>query len=291
MTLPGDKENKWIQRIVALQQKMLGRLVCDEHTNREKLARDWLDESRDRDRLELMRRLLPIRLDKARILEIGSGVGTFILAGTKQGLRIDGIEPMKEIVEFTKNRLQEERIVADIRVGSGENLPYPDKTFDVVASFQVLEHVDDPKKVIEESLRVLRPGGYIFFNIPSYHSFWEGHYGIFWWPSIHKYPRLMRTYIRLIKRDPAYTDTLNFITPEFLRRAVQQSPIKGCIENLGYDIWRERLHKDIPAWGYTKKLLRIVALVRSLRLLNILERLGKHFEFYTPIILVCRREE
>lgn len=279
----------WIKRIVALQQKMPDHLVCDKHADREKLARDWLDETRDRDRLKLMRRLLPISLDVAHILEIGSGVGTFLIAGAKQGLNIAGVEPVPELVKFNRDRLHEMKLSADVRTGVGETLPYPDNSYDVVASFQVLEHVDDPQQVINESLRVLRPGGYIFFIIPSYHSFWEGHYGIFWWPSLHKYPRLMRAYIRLMRRDPAYAGTLNFITPEFLRSAIQRSPFPAAIKNLGYDIWRERLHTSMPAWGYTKKLFQLVALARRLRLLKILEMLGKRFEWHTPLILVCRR--
>lgn len=287
-----SQKKKWISQIVALQKKMDDHLVYDEHADHEKHARDWLDQKRDQDRIALMRRLLPVTLEDCEILEIGSGVGTFNLTASQQNLNIQGVEPVAELVALSEERLAEAGITADIRVGSGEKLPYPDNSFDLVVSFQVLEHVDDPAKTIYEALRVLRPEGYIFFNIPSYHSFWEGHYGIFWWPNLHKYPALMRFYIRLMKRDPYYTNLLNFITPELLRNIVQQSPIKARIHDLGYDVWRERLYKqsDIPAWGYTKKLLKVVAIARRLGLIRVLETLGKRFEFYTPIVFVCQRK-
>lgn len=44
-------------------------------------------------------------------------------------------------------------------VGSGEALPYPDASFDVVLCTQMLEHADDPPTVVREIHRVLRPGG------------------------------------------------------------------------------------------------------------------------------------
>ncbi|MEX0650108.1 MAG: class I SAM-dependent methyltransferase [Candidatus Andersenbacteria bacterium] len=285
-----SRDEKFVARVVELQSNMPDHLVCDAHADREKLARDWLDETRDLDRWKLIERLLPIDLKKSKTLEIGSGVGTFVMAGVRQGLSVDGIEPVKELVELNNERLQQEGISADVRVGTGEHLPYPDQSYDLATSFQVLEHVDDPQQVINESLRVLRPGGYIFFIIPSYHSFWEGHYGIFWWPNLHRYKPLMSRYIRLMRRDPAYADTLNFITPQLLHEAVSKAPIKANIENLGYEVWRERLYKKMPAWGYTSRLLRVVEIARKLRLLKIVEVLGKRWEFYTPIIFVCRRD-
>jgi SAM-dependent methyltransferase len=43
--------------------------------------------------------------------------------------------------------------------GSGTELPFPDGTFDVVAANQCLEHVPDPRRMLDEMVRVARPGG------------------------------------------------------------------------------------------------------------------------------------
>ena len=49
-------------------------------------------------------------------------------------------------------------------VGMAEAMPYADASFDVVLCTQVLEHTDDPARVIHEIQRVLRPGGVAFVS-------------------------------------------------------------------------------------------------------------------------------
>lgn len=46
-------------------------------------------------------------------------------------------------------------------------LPFADATYDLVLSTQVLEHVQDPKKVVSEMARVLKPGGHLFLTTPQ----------------------------------------------------------------------------------------------------------------------------
>jgi SAM-dependent methyltransferase len=53
-------------------------------------------------------------------------------------------------------------------VGWAENLPYRDASFDVVVSYDVLEHVQDPAKSFLEIARVLREGGEAWLVFPSY---------------------------------------------------------------------------------------------------------------------------
>jgi SAM-dependent methyltransferase len=51
------------------------------------------------------------------------------------------------------------RADADVRTYDGGAMPFEDSSFDVVFSKQVLEHVHDPRRVLAEVRRVLRPGG------------------------------------------------------------------------------------------------------------------------------------
>ena len=46
-------------------------------------------------------------------------------------------------------------------VGSGMALPFPDHQFDVVTTYQTLEHIPDPAKMLDEMVRVCRPGGVV----------------------------------------------------------------------------------------------------------------------------------
>lgn len=53
------------------------------------------------------------------------------------------------------------------RVGDVEKLPYKDKSFDFIVCSEVLEHVENPKKVISEFKRVLKKGGVVLLTTPN----------------------------------------------------------------------------------------------------------------------------
>lgn len=50
--------------------------------------------------------------------------------------------------------------------GDAKSLPFRDSSIDAVACFEVLEHVDDPARVLLEIERVLRPGGFAYVSMP-----------------------------------------------------------------------------------------------------------------------------
>jgi SAM-dependent methyltransferase len=72
-------------------------------------------------------------------------------------LSISGRGP---IVDMFNSRMSQV-VESDYPEVDFQSLPYEDGGFDVVVSDQVLEHVVDPSKAVEESLRVVRPGGLV----------------------------------------------------------------------------------------------------------------------------------
>lgn len=67
-------------------------------------------------------------------------------------------------------------------VGDIHNIPVADNTYDAIICSSVLEHVRDPLTAMKELHRILKPGGYIFFYVPSiypYHAR-KGHYPDVW---------------------------------------------------------------------------------------------------------------
>ena len=52
-------------------------------------------------------------------------------------------------------------------LGDVAQLPYPDDSFDGVVCFEVIEHVEDPERVMDELARVLRPDGLLFISSPN----------------------------------------------------------------------------------------------------------------------------
>ncbi len=56
-----------------------------------------------------------------------------------------------------------------------ESLDFPDQHFDVVISCDVIEHVPEDRRAMEEMVRVLRPGGILVLTVPAHRWLWSGH--------------------------------------------------------------------------------------------------------------------
>ncbi|MPZ72164.1 MAG: methyltransferase domain-containing protein [Nitriliruptorales bacterium] len=76
-----------------------------------------------------------------------------------------------------------DRVAVDIdprglRVGSvcasAEALPFPDKTFDVVTAFDVVEHCEHERVALSEFRRVVKDGGAVLLSVPAYQWLWSG---------------------------------------------------------------------------------------------------------------------
>ncbi len=97
-------------------------------------------------------------------LEVGSGGGILTEEVCKMGFTTTGIEPSEESVQTAANHAKTSGLDIRYEKGTGENLPYPDKSFDFVFCCDVLEHVQDLPKVISEISRVLKPGGVFIYD-------------------------------------------------------------------------------------------------------------------------------
>jgi SAM-dependent methyltransferase len=183
-------------------------------------------------RLDMVRRVevaLHADLRGARVLEIGSGMGMFVVVARKLGLDIVGLEPAANSYANLREGIAEmlscNGLAADCIVAEpGEHLPWPDETFDYVVAFQVLEHVKSPPRTLEEALRVLRPGGRLYMDMPNYHSFIEGHYGLAWWPPLAYSKFASRLYVSAMGRNPAFLKELNFVTSTKLHSWTENLP-------------------------------------------------------------------
>jgi len=78
------------------------------------------------------------------------------------------------------------RAAGCVLVGDGQSLPFGDASFDFVAAFHSLEHVEDPRKVLAEVLRVLAPGGWFYMGVPNRSRLiaYVGAFGIPAWKKI-----------------------------------------------------------------------------------------------------------
>jgi ubiquinone/menaquinone biosynthesis C-methylase UbiE len=93
------------------------------------------------------------------ILEIGVGAGTDHLQWARAGCLCHGIDLTDTAIETTRAHLQHHGLTSDLRRVNAEQIPFPDHTFDVVWSWGVIHHAEDPGQIIAEIHRVLKPGG------------------------------------------------------------------------------------------------------------------------------------
>jgi SAM-dependent methyltransferase len=141
------------------------------------------------------------------VLDIGSGFGSFVLAARDAGLDATGVEPADFEVRYARERLAEARPGDDAarvyRQGSGLALPFANDSFDVVTLWNVVEHVADSRRLLDEAMRVLRPGGRLYVLAPNYAAVRrEAHYHVPWPGLLPR--RLAVRYLRLLGRDPRF---------------------------------------------------------------------------------------
>jgi 2-polyprenyl-3-methyl-5-hydroxy-6-metoxy-1,4-benzoquinol methylase len=97
------------------------------------------------------------------LLEIGAGFGTFGEEVTRLGFfeRFIAVEPTPSLAETCRRKCLE---VVESPV---EQVTLREGSVDVIASFEVLEHLFAPKEILQKAWRLLRPGGVMIVSVPS----------------------------------------------------------------------------------------------------------------------------
>lgn len=106
------------------------------------------------------------------VLDVGCGQGIDLVQYALAGARPTGVDLTPRHVELAQQHTQALSLTATIVQGDAELLPFPDRSFDRVASNGVLHHTPDMPAALREVRRVLRPGGearIVVYNRRSYH--------------------------------------------------------------------------------------------------------------------------
>jgi SAM-dependent methyltransferase len=112
------------------------------------------------DAIDLIRRFSP----KARdVLEIGAGRGWQAKALSEAGYKVDAID-LPSSSAISGHALAREWPIRDY---DGVHIPFPDQSFDVIYSSNVLEHVERLDALTDDMTRVLRPGGIALHLVPN----------------------------------------------------------------------------------------------------------------------------
>lgn len=111
-----------------------------------------------------MKILKKYSLNCNNILDLGCGDGTRLNYLLKNNKKCVGVDISKKAISLAQKQYPK----CNFRIASLENLPFKDNSFDLVYSAFVIEHLQNPEKVIKEAIRVLKSNGIIVLMAPNY---------------------------------------------------------------------------------------------------------------------------
>ena len=102
-------------------------------------------------------------LSDADVLEMGCATGETCYVVSQTGARVAGCDLSAEAIRLARSRYPR----LDFRVGSAEEIPFPDHSFDVILAFELIEHLSSPTKFISQVRRLIKPGGILVLTTPN----------------------------------------------------------------------------------------------------------------------------
>lgn len=98
----------------------------------------------------------------ARVLDVGSGGGEMVFLLRAAGCDASGIEPNLGYARYAR-----EQLGLNVKGGMVQDLDHPPASLDAITLFHVLEHTNDPVGFLKRLRCWLRPGGYLFVEVPN----------------------------------------------------------------------------------------------------------------------------
>lgn len=141
------------------------------------------------------------------VLDLGCGGGFMAEALALRGAAVMGVDPSEPALEAARRHAAEGSLSIAYRQGVGEAIPVATGSMDVVVCVDVLEHVDDLDRVLDEVRRVLKPGGLFLFDTVNRT-----------WLATLVMVRFAETILRILP--PGTHEPDRFVRPEDLRAAL-----------------------------------------------------------------------
>ncbi len=132
-----------------------------------------------------------------RLLEVGCGGGKMLKLMQNMGWCVEGVDFDRSAVENAKAK------GLKVHFGTLDVQKYPENHFDAVIMSHLVEHVHHPLGLLEESHRILKPGGHLVIMTPNGESWGHGLYGADWRglePPRHLYVFSIKALLRLTKK-------------------------------------------------------------------------------------------
>jgi 2-polyprenyl-3-methyl-5-hydroxy-6-metoxy-1,4-benzoquinol methylase len=96
------------------------------------------------------------------LLDVGAGYGDFLHYVSKHGWQASGFEFSPAAANVSR-----EKYGIPLAVGDLFEMPFPNRSFDIITMWHVLEHLADPMAVLRRLFELLRPGGVLVIEVPN----------------------------------------------------------------------------------------------------------------------------
>lgn len=140
-----------------------------------------------------------------RLLDVGCGRGDLLRIAKERDWEAVGTEFSQEAVELCKsNNLT-------VLAGKLSEINFPHSYFDVIFLQEVIEHVDEsPEKILNEVLRILRPGGIVYLTTPNLNSLSQRLLGKKWraFHSEHRFIFTPKNLKKMLRKSGFYVQSL-----------------------------------------------------------------------------------
>lgn len=142
----------------------------------DKKKTSWLMEKAVARGMDNRANALTSRRSKGLLLDVGCAAGDFLHHMEKKyGWQVRGVEISNYAAEEARRKYG-----LNVVTGTLEQAKFPENSFDAVTLWDVLEHLHDPSRTLQEIYRILRPGGLIALRVPNAGSLDAKIFGPYW---------------------------------------------------------------------------------------------------------------
>lgn len=164
-----------------------------------------------------------------KLLDVGCGIGYFLEIAIKRGWEVYGTEYTDEAIEICRKK--------GISMHKGVLNPknYEEESFDIITSFEVIEHINNPIDELRNFHKLLRKGGLVYLTTPNFNS-------------------LLRYRLKSEYNVICYPEHLSYYTPKTLKKVFLNTGFqKKKIETTGISLTRLKTSKGSSNEAFISK--------------------------------------
>ena len=118
------------------------------------------------EKLHHLLRLVDFNAYRGRsVLEVGCGAGVDLARFARGGASVKGVDLARSAVALARANFEQQGLRGEFEVANGEELSLAGDSFDLVYAHGVVQYTADPRRLVDECLRVLKPGGEAIFQV------------------------------------------------------------------------------------------------------------------------------